>query len=353
MKVMAKDEEKHYKLTAGINTLLLITHILLLLMFAHLKITIMVYVNIVSVSIYLFMYLVFRKSLVKYVFTVYLEVLIHMVLATICVGWDAGFQLYCFSLIPCIFLCDYLSRTDGHKSIYPVAISMGTLFLFLVTRAFCTINSSIYEMMSREENLNLFIFNAVATFMFLIIYMYVFDNRILDKEKQLESMAELDELTKLPNRYLMHEWINNEFNMIDDSNKIAIAILDIDDFKILNDTFGHEFGDIVLKEIAGDIKRLSYENIKICRWGGEEFVFMASKDNAYLRMKELLEELRCTISNKSMLFQSQVVNVTVTIGIAEYNKGDTNFHDILRRADERLYMGKENGKNCVVGKEAM
>lgn len=345
-----KPELKQYRMTFQVNTLLLITHICLLCLFAYFRVSIMVYMNICSILFYVVMYGYYKKNLEKYVFLVFVEVLIHMGLATVCVGWDAGFQLYAYCLIPCIFLCEYLSKTDGKKTMHPIPVSAVVVVCFLTARHYCLQHQAVYQLANPARYVELFIFNAVVTFAFLMLYMSIFTMRILSKEKQLADMAEMDELTKLPNRYLMREWLHEGYD--NEKDTMAVAMLDIDNFKGFNDTYGHSCGDMVLRKIAGMIAAVSNERLRSCRWGGEEFVFLATGEHAYEYLEDTLEKLRGDVEKLSILFHNQEIRVTVTIGIAEYRREDISFHEILKRADNCLYEGKGNGKNCVVGQKA-
>ena len=121
--------------------------------------------------------------------------------------------------------------------------------------------------------------------------------------------------------------------------------MDVDDFKALNDTYGHNSGDTVLKNIAANMLDVSNEWLKICRSGGEEFVCMVTGANASEYLTSQLEQLRHAIARMPMNLQNQEMYVTVTIGTAQYHPKDESYHEILKRADEALYEGKKQGKN--------
>ena len=125
---------------------------------------------------------------------------------------------------------------------------------------------------------------------------------------------------------------------------IALGIVDVDDFKSINDTFGHAEGDKVLVGISdmlkGQINKIP--SSVIGRWGGEEFFFMLPKvsiDEAY----KLLDEIRQKISDTKY---DEVGSRTISVGITEYQEGDTA-DDVFQRADEALYEAKGSGKNKI------
>ncbi len=168
-----------------------------------------------------------------------------------------------------------------------------------------------------------------------IIYTYRLNKKRLNK---MRYIALHDKLTGVYNRV----YFDNEYKKFADSNRaFAILMIDIDNFKNANDTFGHQFGDEVLKSITNRIKSLLNENSKICRYGGEEFVIINTyefKEEVYL----IAELIRRAIEN---IEWNKDINITISIGVAysEEHKEKT-----LKKADENLYIAKTNGKNKVV-----
>ena len=123
-------------------------------------------------------------------------------------------------------------------------------------------------------------------------------------------------------------------------------MLDIDFFKKINDTYGHNAGDYVLKTLAKKFIKFSKYGMLVGRWGGEEFLFMSSsmqKDE----FKECLERLRKEIENTSFKFNGKKLKVTVSIGIGKYKSGMTPT-SLVRAADDNLYKAKQSGGNIVV-----
>lgn len=163
-------------------------------------------------------------------------------------------------------------------------------------------------------------------------------------EEVLKGMATKDELTGLHNRYFLDLIIGDEINK---SNRydypLSALILDIDNFKNINDTWGHPVGDIILKEIARVLIENSRESDYQLRIGGEEFVVLMSHTNlegAYI----VAEKFRKAIENN---IHPIVGKYTASFGVAE-RKVDENYIELYNRIDKALYEAKHTGKNCVV-----
>lgn len=128
---------------------------------------------------------------------------------------------------------------------------------------------------------------------------------------------------------------------------LSLIIFDLDHFKKLNDNFGHDAGDFVLKEMAQLIRTNGIREIDIfARYGGEEFVILLPKTNLKQSF-EIAERLRKLIENKEFLYEAQRLPVTASIGVADYRQGVTTGTDLFKRADEAVYKAKEGGRNQV------
>jgi diguanylate cyclase (GGDEF)-like protein/PAS domain S-box-containing protein len=180
----------------------------------------------------------------------------------------------------------------------------------------------------------------------LIGYQYIIHD-ITDK-LVLQELAIRDPLTKIYNRSKLAELINYEIEKAQRYNKIfSLMMIDIDDFKLINDTFGHNTGDIVLKDFA-KILTESIRKIDIVgRWGGEEFLILlpeTKKEKAYVVAKRVKDNL----SNK--IVQSDSIKIpmnTASYGIAEYNHNDTLIF-LIEKVDQSLYRAKKQGKNTIM-----
>ena len=160
-------------------------------------------------------------------------------------------------------------------------------------------------------------------------------------QEKLKEQAYYDDLTKIFNRKAYNERIQEKFDMFNRYQiYFCIATYDIDDFKHINDTYGHDMGDKVLIEITNEIRNSIRKTDLLFRIGGEEFMIIFSKtlmQEAY----EVVEKTRVDISNMSIIENEKI---TISIGITEVKKDDTP-DLIYERADKLMYKSKKNGKN--------
>jgi len=158
-----------------------------------------------------------------------------------------------------------------------------------------------------------------------------------------DFIAYHDSLTGIYNRHKFIEVFNKELKRSDRHNhNIAFAIMDIDKFKHINDKFGHNIGDLVLKTLADVIKENIRETDCFARWGGEEFVLLLPETEQKGAIA-LAEKIRNAVEKKNFNLAS---NVTISIGVSTYKKGEA-LESIYSRADKALYASKEQGRNRV------
>ncbi len=163
----------------------------------------------------------------------------------------------------------------------------------------------------------------------------------------LREQAVHDEMTDLYNRRYFDEALNRELSRSQRTGEgLILAILDIDHFKNFNDTFGHEAGDKVLKEVAEQLRRFVRAYDIACRVGGEELAIIMPRvhiDEAFTRLNQLREEIgACALTHNGTPLSA----VTVSIGVADLATGSPD--DLLRRADTALYAAKNSGRNRVM-----
>jgi len=162
-------------------------------------------------------------------------------------------------------------------------------------------------------------------------------------EEEIRRLSVTDKLTQIYNRLKLDETLEKEWNRSKRTEvSFSLMIMDIDHFKIVNDTFGHQVGDIVLVELANILKMNVGSVDVVGRWGGEEFLIILpeiSKDGAVL----LAEKLRTLIYEKVF---TKAGMITASFGVSSYNK-DISPEIIVSRADMALYKAKKNGRNRV------
>lgn len=167
------------------------------------------------------------------------------------------------------------------------------------------------------------------------------------QKKQLELLASTDSLTGLLNRRSFTELLESEVIRQQRSNKtFSIVMSDIDNFKNLNDSYGHPFGDAVLINVADTLKAHIREQDSVSRWGGEEFILLLPETDLKGALI-LSDKIREILEKSDNRFEGTQVTVTATFGISECRPKD-NYLESIKRADQALYEGKKAGRNCVM-----
>lgn len=161
----------------------------------------------------------------------------------------------------------------------------------------------------------------------------------------LEYLASRDTMTGVYNRRKFFELSKPLFNHYNDN--FFIAMLDIDHFKKVNDSFGHDAGDLVIKQVAKTISDMLPENSVFARIGGEEFVAICIDDSSD-RIMQLFEDIRNILASSSIDYNGHQINFTISNGIAKKNPSIQSIDDLLKQADLALYDAKNSGRNKIV-----
>lgn len=166
--------------------------------------------------------------------------------------------------------------------------------------------------------------------------------------QRIEEMARRDGLTGLLNHASFQQQLQEQLAAATAANKpLTIVMSDIDRFKSFNDTYGHQAGDHVLREVARLWKAVLPDYAVIARYGGEEFICALPDDDEH-RGRELAELLRQTIEEHTFDFEGQTLHVTSSFGVAAWNSSATTPQELIKTADELLYQAKEGGRNRVI-----
>ncbi|MDQ7031632.1 MAG: diguanylate cyclase [Desulfonauticus sp.] len=175
-------------------------------------------------------------------------------------------------------------------------------------------------------------------------------NKLINIYTQLEKSSFTDSLTQLPNRRSFNEVIQREFsNSQRNKTPLSVIMCDIDKFKLYNDTYGHQAGDVCLAKVAMVIKKSLNRPSDYCaRYGGEEFIVVLSTSfsgslHVAERIRKNVEEMQ--IPHKKWFYK--VVTISVGVASMEDTSGLTSYEEILKKADEALYMAKTRGRNQV------
>ncbi len=167
---------------------------------------------------------------------------------------------------------------------------------------------------------------------------------------QLEKLSVIDDLTGLFNRRhamdrLTEQWALAERGSL--SHPLAIAAFDIDHFKKINDTYGHDAGDLVLRELATVISSTKRTPDIFCRVGGEEFLLIFPSQSA-TESRACAERCRKAVEEHTFIASGQQIKVTISVGVASRARGMTQMADLLKVADQLLYAAKSAGRNQVM-----
>lgn len=337
------NKKQFYKTVAstcyGANILYLFLHVFYLVLFIVSKAYALIYIDAAIIAIYALLFLLIKKR--KY----YLYALIcgnvffaFIIASTIMLGFNTGFHFYLISLCVISFFTSYFSKVKTFKgSLIWVGLSLTIyLTLYFVTEY----NSPLYSI-DKWLTRTLFTTHSILVFLFIAGYLMVFIRYAFSLEKKIMNESRTDELTKIGNRYSLYDY----FEQVKDKSSLVLALFDIDDFKNINDTYGHVAGDYILKRVA-EISTTTLEDAFVCRYGGEEFVAVfSSEDPNYLFEK--MENLRKSIKEALFEFNGTKIDVTITIGATNY-VDDISLEKWVELADAKMYFGKNSGKNKTV-----
>jgi len=161
--------------------------------------------------------------------------------------------------------------------------------------------------------------------------------------QKLEESSNLDTLTKVFNRRALNGYLSKVCAKRNINSNLYLLVLDIDDFKLINDTHGHVAGDKILIFIANLIRKTLRDGDKVFRYGGEEFVITLNRIDEQ-KCVDIGERILKLISSNQLIYKGMSLNVTMSIGATRYVPGDEP-DNVIDRADKALYVSKKNGKN--------
>lgn len=165
--------------------------------------------------------------------------------------------------------------------------------------------------------------------------------------EELQKQSNIDPLTKLFNRKALEIDGVEMLKHSDDRNLNLVALMiDADDFKKVNDTFGHVAGDKVLILLAKLFKSSIREYDRAYRYGGEEFLIIFNRANRE-EAKNVAERIMKAVRNNKLIYKNQVIRITLSMGLTEHQKGDT-LESMIERADAAVYQAKQEGKDRLV-----
>lgn len=334
-------EELFRKLLMGVSVMAGLTHLCFLLLFYKSGVTPLAMINVGSILCYVLTFsLLWHNHVVQAWMLIIFEVVGHAVLAVYFIGWESGFHFY-IMLVPPVMV---VSPLDNWRAKAPlvlglVALYVGLDFFLRLATPVAVLDPSVIN--------GLHYFNLITVLVLLIFLAGMYYRLVVQSEQELREMATTDPLTRLRNRRSVLDTSSFEAaKQRRDGRPMSFVLCDVDHFKVVNDTHGHEAGDDVLTSVARVLRTGVREVDHAARWGGEEFLLLLPETNvsgATLvanRLREAIEELR--VSSKD-----GPLRVTMTFGVSALHP-DESIDQAIARADKALYTGKHEGRNRVV-----
>lgn len=331
-------------------------HLLYLGVFIYAHSIFMIRFNVFSVLVFIALGVtaLYSKNLVAHFMICFGEVLANVVISSILCGMECGYPLILLANLPLIFYSVHMLYRRGKNDdrIALIDCSVVIFLYYLIWLLDCAEIGRRYYLGSNLEHV-LYLINLTCTLVVLMGFLIIFvakvngEREALTQEKEMiENSANYDTLTGLLNRRSLDKYFEQSIGGVSAyESDFCILMCDIDNFKHVNDTYGHECGDEVLRNIAKVIKENIRANDIAFRWGGEELLIMVKAKGHVAR--EVAENCRKAIEASSVIYKEQEIKVTITIGCASYYQGVTK-DELVKKADVNLYAGKKNGKNQVV-----
>ena len=168
-----------------------------------------------------------------------------------------------------------------------------------------------------------------------------------DAQKQA-YLATHDPLTGLSNRLLLNDRLDHAINHASRFGKcISLIFCDLDNFKPINDTYGHHVGDEILKRVAAYLKKTLRKEDTICRFGGDEFVILIEELNNFELLDNIVKKIN-NITNTPYIIDGNIINIGMSIGASIFPDDGINGNELINSADEAMYKAKKRGKNRIV-----
>lgn len=165
-----------------------------------------------------------------------------------------------------------------------------------------------------------------------------------ETKDKLRSMIRFDLITKLPSKYYLKKTIDDYLRCCNKNNVTgALVLLNIDDFKMFNDLFGHESGDVLLKKVAIKLTEKMKENDLVCRYSGDEYIIFRPEFNSRNEAEEFVESI-LSVFKDPFIVNSNKIYVTASMGVSVFPGDGVNFNTLLKNADTAMYRAKSNGK---------
>ena len=348
----------HQEILEILSIAIIIVHVVMVFMYHLMGVWQLALYNIVVTAYYSYCVAVVREGKVfKGYLLTFIEIVLQMIITMFIIGWESGFYCFVIAIIPLYYYISMFVTGNSEKEknehmFTPMIWSFVTLAILLITYVISQFVTPMAQMDDKAMKIA-FIFNIFLSVM-LIIWMshfFVLGYRssidiLTNKNASLDEEASIDPLTGLVNRRTMELALDKALEDAKKSGALFSFVMgDIDFFKRINDTYGHDCGDVALVAVADILKTCVRDGDIVCRWGGEEFLILVKGNRSVAT--NVAERIRARIENNVVEYGEHKITFTMTLGVSTYAPG-YSLEALVTQADENLYYGKEHGRNQVV-----
>jgi diguanylate cyclase (GGDEF)-like protein len=330
-------------------------HVLLLVVALFVGSVVTAVYQIIPICLYFYLYGLKSRFMQKggYYYAVVAEMIINAFICTVFLGPHCGIELFLLVIPANSYFLSYHMRTKNFGKMNPLIPTLialtAALLIHITSNEFAKYNAGISETLQRIiYAFNVALFFGASVFIMLAFYASInaFEHELELKNEQLDRAARTDFLTGALNRgSVMQRFEDFRADYENNRTPFCAVLGDIDDFKNINDSYGHGVGDSVIVSAADMMFARLTEADAVCRWGGEEFLILLHNCRSETAKKQL-SRLASEIAKINVETDIENINFTMTFGVADYTGGTLD--DFVKVADERLYYGKNHGKNTVI-----
>jgi len=330
------------KLMLQVSVIAAFIHVAFSFLFLSNDIWLLGVVNVFSVVLYLLVFVMILRR--QHTFTawvlVVLEILGHAALAVYFLGWDSGFHFYAMVIPPVVMISPL---KDG---IAKMPVVMGMMMLYILMDYLLRHAGPLYLLPQAVLN-TLYYFNLLTVLFVMVFLSGLYYRLVMQNEAKLQQLATTDSLTGLQNRRSLTTDAEREIaNHKRSGSGLSLLLCDLDNFKRVNDLFGHQAGDRVLMHFAQVLVNQVRSGDLAARWGGEEFLLVLP-NTPMTEAQRVAERIRDSLAQSAIQFGEHEIRTSTTIGVSEL-AADDSFEQLVARADEAMYRGKEAGRNCIM-----
>ena len=300
----------------------------------------LVVLNVASSVVYVIFLTLFKNENLRISFA-YFEIIVFSAVTELISGGHFGTLNFVIGMVAVIFFM--LPYSNRKKHVYQLAGAALAIAISLISIYNYSLYPELMPIVLQHETC-VKSMNLVITLFTLFYLSNLYLIELKTTREKLDYNINHDMLTGLYNRRFFEGIMKRSKE--EKETSYSVAMLDVDDFKKINDTYGHETGDKVLAAVSKCIESCLPQNGVAVRWGGEEFVlYLPQMDNAHAL--ELLSNFRAKLAEQVVYYKNSKVSITATIGLST-GENIADYEEYIRQADEKLYWGKKHGKNQVV-----